>query len=219
MASTITIASSKGGAGKTTIARLMLRHALRCGYRAAAIDSDLNQALTNWIKRFSVPVDVRAGIDETGIIPAVQELEARNDIVVVDTAGTAVQATVFAIGAADLVLVPLKLSDGDMLEAVKTMHLIKSTSDMMRREIPARLVLTGFKPNALVSKHVAQEIARLGLQEMRTRLHDLVGYIDMTHSGIVPVGSAVDAQAAALFQETLELMGIAPPAEQIAVGA
>jgi hypothetical protein len=42
--------------------------------------------------------------------------------------------------AADLVLVPLKLSDGDMLEAIKTMALVKSTSAMMRREIPARLV-------------------------------------------------------------------------------
>jgi len=74
------------------------------------------------------------------------------------------------------------------------------------------LELTGFKPNALVSKHVAQEIERLGLRETRTRLHDLVG------SGIVPVGSTVDVQAAALFQEALELMGVAPP-EQIAVGA
>jgi hypothetical protein len=50
----------------------------------------------------------------------------------------------------------------------------------------------------------AQEIERLGLQETRARLHDLVGYIDMTHSGIVPVGSTVDVQAAALFQEALE---------------
>ena len=81
------------------------------------------------------------------------------------------------------------------------------------------LELTGFKPNALVSKHVAQEIERLGLRETRTRLHDLVGYIDRhDHRGIVPVGSTVDVQAAALFQEALELMGVAPP-EQIAVGA
>jgi hypothetical protein len=35
----------------TCNARLVLRHALRCGYRAAAIDSDLNQALTNCIPR------------------------------------------------------------------------------------------------------------------------------------------------------------------------
>lgn len=218
MASTITIASSKGGAGKTTIARLLLRQALRYGYRAAAIDSDLNQALTNWIKRFSVPVDVRVEIDETRIIPTVDELKEGHDLVVIDTAGTSAQATVFAIGAADLVLVPLKLSDGDMLEAIKTMALIKSAATMLRREIPARLVLTGFKPNALVSKHIVQEIERMGLQETQTRLHDLVGYIDMTHSGIVPVGSAVDMQAAALFEETLELMGIAEPAK-IAVGA
>jgi chromosome partitioning protein len=132
-----------------------------------------------------------------------RQLEAGHDLVVVDTAGTAAQATVFAIGAADLVLVPLKLSDGDVLEAVKTMALIKSTATMMRREIPARMVLTGFKPYALVSKHVVQEIERLGLQETRTRLHDLVGYIDMTHSGIIPIGSPGDVQASALSKRPL----------------
>ena len=207
MASTITIASSKGGAGKTTMARLLLRQALRYGYRAAAIDADLNQALTNWVRRFDLPIDVRPELDETRIVPTVQELEARHDLVVIDTAGTSVQATVFAIGSAHLVLVPLKLSDGDMLEAIKTMALVKSTATMMQRDIPARLVLTGFKPNALVSKHVVAEIERNGLQMAATRLHDLVGYIDMTHSGIVPVGSTVDVQAGALFDEALELMG------------
>jgi chromosome partitioning protein len=214
MASTITIASSKGGAGKTTMARLLLRQALRHGYRIAAIDADLNQALANWVRRFDLPVDVRIEHDETRIIPVQQELEAGHDLVVIDTAGASAQTTVFAIGAADVVLVPLKLSDGDMLEAVKTMALVKSASTMTRREIPARLVLTGFKPNALVAKHVVAEIERNGLATAATRLHDLVGYIDMTHSGIIPVGGMVDVQAGALFDEALELMGIPRTADR-----
>ena len=124
--SIITIASSKGGAGKTTIARLLLGHAVRNGLSAAALDADLNHSLTDWINQHHPSFEVRAEIDETRIVPVVSRLHEMHDFVVIDTAGAATQATVFAIGCADLVLVPLKLSAADVTEAMRSMALVKS---------------------------------------------------------------------------------------------
>ena len=90
--SIITIASSKGGAGKTTISRLLLGHAARQGLRAAALDADLNHSLKDWIGQHRAPFEVREEIDETKIVSAIGELDEQNDLVVVDTAGAATQA-------------------------------------------------------------------------------------------------------------------------------
>ena len=203
--SIITIASSKGGAGKTTIARLLLGHAVRNGVTAAAVDSDLNHSLTDWINQHHPSFEVRAEIDETRIVPMVSRLHEQHDMVVIDTAGAATQATVFAIGCADLVLVPLKLSAADVTEAMRSMALVKSASTMMGREVVARVVLTGFKPRTSVATHVEQEIVNAGLPDIKTRLHDLVAFEEMTFNGIVPAIGPAGAQAEALFAEAMTL--------------
>jgi chromosome partitioning protein len=203
--SIITIASSKGGAGKTTIARLLLGHAARNGMRAAALDADLNHSLTDWIRQHQAPFDIRAEIDETRIVPTVTALHEAHDLVVIDTAGAATQATVFAIGCADLVLVPLKLSAADVTEAARTMALVKSASTMMNREIVARVVLTGFKPRTSVASHVEQEIGNAKMPDIKTRLHDLVAFEEMTFNGVVPAIGPAGVQAEALFAEAMAL--------------
>ena len=44
--SVITIATTKGGAGKTSLARLILGRSALSGFKAAAIDADLNHTLS-----------------------------------------------------------------------------------------------------------------------------------------------------------------------------
>ena len=92
----------------------------------------------------------------------------------IDTAGAASQATIFAIGCADLVLVPIAPSAADIVEAIKTVNLIKSASQMMRREVVARVVLTAVQPGTNIAEHVEKEVAKAGLPVLRTRLHRLV---------------------------------------------
>ena len=100
----------------------------------------------------------------------------QENVALVDTAGASNQATLFAIGCADLVLVPLKLSAADVTEAARTLALVKSASTMMGREIVARVVLTGFKPRTSVAAHVEQEIEGARMPDIKTRLHDLVAF-------------------------------------------
>src|SRR5437899_10957171 len=87
--SIITIATTKGGAGKTTIARLILVRKSVEGFKVAAVDADFNHTLTDWLstaaKRYAIPV--RHELDETKIVPLVTELDQQHDIVMVDTAG------------------------------------------------------------------------------------------------------------------------------------
>ena len=58
----------------------------------------------------------------------------------IDTAGAASQSTIFAIGCADLVPVPIAQSSADVIEGIKTVNLVKSASQMMGKEIPRRVV-------------------------------------------------------------------------------
>ena len=74
-------------------------------------------------------------LDETKIVPTVSDFQDSHDVVVIDTAGAASQATIFAIGCADIVLVPIAPSSADIVEAIKTINLIKSASQLIRREV------------------------------------------------------------------------------------
>ena len=52
--SIITIATSKGGAGKTTLAQVITGTAAKLGLRVAAIDADYNHSLADWVQRLSL---------------------------------------------------------------------------------------------------------------------------------------------------------------------
>ena len=214
--SIITIATSKGGAGKTTIARLILGRLAFDGAPVAAVDADLNHTLTDWVHAASKhPIAVEHELDETRIVPLVESLHEAHDVVVIDTAGAATQATIFAIGCADLVLVPCQTSSADIVEAIKTMNLIKSASLMMKRSITARVVLTGYQPNTNISTHVEGEIAKANLPLMRTRLNRLVAFQEMSFTGIVPTSGIAGVQCANFIDEIASLGGI-PEASKLA---
>jgi chromosome partitioning protein len=204
--SIITIATSKGGAGKTTVASLVLGTIASKGYRVAAIDADYNHSLADWVATFGrYPITVRTELDETKIIPLAAELSESHDLVVIDTAGAAMQATVFAIGCADLVLIPCQLSSSDVVEAAKTQKLIASAAAMTRQEIPARVVLTDYQAKTVVAGHVEREIAACGLTTLEAKLHRLVAYKEMTFTGDVPTDGPAAAQVTALIDELASL--------------
>ena len=61
----ITIATTKGGAGKTTLARLILGRTSLAGFKVAAVDADFNHTLTDWVTAISKqPIEVRHELDE-----------------------------------------------------------------------------------------------------------------------------------------------------------
>ena len=208
--SIITIASSKGGAGKTTIAEIIAGSVSRQGHRVAAIDADYNHTFADWVHTFErYPITTKTELDETKIIPLAEELSENHDLLIIDTAGAAMQATVFAIGCADLVLIPCQLSSGDVVEAVKTKQLVESAEKMTRQKIQARAVLTDYQPNTVIAAHVERELESCGLHPLTTRLHRLVAFKEMTFTGELPSSGTANTQVQALIME-LAGLGVLP---------
>ena len=48
--SIITLATTKGGAGKTTIAQVLARSIHEMGYSVGVIDGDVNATLSDWLR-------------------------------------------------------------------------------------------------------------------------------------------------------------------------
>jgi chromosome partitioning protein len=215
--SIITIATTKGGAGKTTLARVILSRCAHAGLKVAAVDTDTNHTLADWVTTSAKhPMTARHEVDETQIVPLVSELHNSHDVVIIDTAGAASQATIFAIGCADLVLVPIAPSSADIVEAIKTVNLVKSASQMLRREVPVRVVLTAVQPGTNIAEHIEKEVAKAGLPVLDTRLHRLVAFQELSFTGIPPTTGLAGIQCSNFLFDIGALGGLPEEATKIA---
>lgn len=208
--SIISIATSKGGAGKTTLAAIIAGAACNRSLSVAVIDADYNHSLTDWVNTFKqYPIEVHHELREANIVPLAAELEERHDLVVIDTAGAATQATVFAIGCADIVLIPVQLSSADVVEAMKTIQLVESAARMTKRDIPAHVVLTDYQPHTNIAAHTENELKLMGASVMNTKLIRLVGFKEMTFNGQVPDTGQAGERVRAFLHELTQL-GVVP---------
>jgi chromosome partitioning protein len=168
------------------------------------IDADPNGTLSRWHEKFrSYPLTVEHQIDENEILPAAERLEADHDLLLIDTAGFGNRTTVFAFGAADLVVIPAQPSSSDIDEAIKTTLSVQSAARMARREIAYRLLLTKAKTTS-VTKHALEQLEARRIPLLRSALSDLTAYREITWAGTVPT----DRRAAPEIRDLLaELAG------------
>ena len=200
--SIITMATTKGGAGKTTVAQMIIGTVHKMGYSIGVVDTDENQTLSNWLNTTtSMAVDCRVVLEEAKVAEQAQKLSRKHDLVIIDTPGAQAQSTVFAIGCADLVIVPLQMSKGDVVQAQKTHRLVRTTSTMTGRDIPVRSLLTDYTPQTKIAKKVRRRIEELGLPMFKTRFHHLVAFKELTFTGKVPRKGTAGAQGQLLVQE------------------
>ena len=201
----ITIASSKGGPGKTTIAMLLAGSLAGLGLKVVALDADPTQALSRWAANiYEGPAfEVVSEADETRLAHLIDHKAQEADIVLVDTAGFGNRAAAVAMTSADLVLVPTLSGEADVTEAEKTIRLVEGLARAARREIPARVVMNRLRRTQL-ARHAANEIANAGLPRLENGLSDLVAYGEITYSGRIPPGGPAAVEIAGLLAELRE---------------
>lgn len=198
----LTVASTKGGAGKTTLIMALAGTLAAEGLRIAVVDADPNRAYASWAEdAYEGPaVLVRAEADETRLAEAIDELAPSFDLVLVDTAGFGNRAALLAIAAADAVLVPCTPSRADIEQAAKTLKLIDGAARAARRAIPARVVPCRLKLATAVTRHALAELDAAALPRTEASIGDRVAFAEMTFSGRVPASDA-GQEVAALIAE------------------
>jgi len=190
-------ATGKGGAGKSTTVACLATFWHRAGRKVALIDCDPNQTLTRWHAKRDVLAEMtlRTELDEHAIIPTIADMASNHDVVLVDCAGFGNQAMVFAIGAADLVLIPVMTDEANVFEAMRTLRIVESASLLTRRKIPAQTLLCRVK-RAAIAAHARAQLVALKASPLASQLNDRVLFQEATFHGSSPTALAPNSEAA-----------------------
>ena len=207
--SVLTVASSKGGPGKSTICEL-LAGALASSCELVVLDADPTQALSRWASGAYEGPAFRAIAepDETRLAHLIAEHSEAADLVLVDTAGFGNRAATVAMTSADAVLVPTLAGEADITEAEKTVRLVEGLARAARRDIPTRVLFNRVRRTTL-SKHADTELTRAKLKRLDASLSDLVAFGELSYSGRIPTGGPAGSELGALVSE-LQSLGWVP---------
>jgi chromosome partitioning protein len=211
----LTIASSKGGPGKTTVAMLLAGRLAAGGLKIVALDADPTMAFSRWAQNaYEGPAFIaRAETDEAQLAHLIDTENRTADLVLVDTAGFGNRAAAVAMTSADAVLIPTLSGEADITEAEKTVRLVEGLARAARRDISARVLLNRVKRTQL-ARHAAREIERATLPLVVATLSDLVAYGEMTFSGRVPDQGVAGEELTRLVAE-LRAIGWIPERQDV----
>jgi chromosome partitioning protein len=188
----VSIASTKGGVGKTTLSRIIATTLASERADFAAIDADPNDFFGRWKAAFygGAPFELVSASDPDRLAHLIDGLSRERQTVLIDTAGFGNLAATIAMTFSDVVLIPIMADEADMEGAERTWQRLQGLALGARRDIPAWLVLNSVKKTSSVHQHVMAELQRLageiGLRWLDTKLSSLVAYNEISWSGALP---------------------------------
>jgi chromosome partitioning protein len=177
---TISFASSKGGAGKSTSAVLLASELAQHGTTVTIVDADPNQPVLRWSKKPGKPqnLTVIGGVTEETLIDEIDAAARKTAFVLVDLEGTASVMVAHAMTRSDLVIIPTKGSELDAIEAVKVIQFIGRQERAYNHKIPFVVLFTQTNPavRPRTLKSLETDMLRQGIPVLGTALHERDAY-------------------------------------------
>jgi chromosome partitioning protein len=196
----IVLATGKGGAGKSTLARSLAGHWLANHQKPALVDADPQASIATFFD-YDGPmknIEVVADPEVETVRQTILDLAKSHQPVIVDTAGFRNQTTIMAAICADLVLIPMKPAAEDVREAIAMAELIEELNEIPERQgrpIQVLMALTMTVPGTVIGRHVRQELEEGGHPLLKAELTQRVAYPELSMRGLAP--SVVDPEGAA----------------------
>ena len=176
----IVTASSKGGAGKSTLTLVLAQALDAMGATVTIVDADPNRPILRWRKGKSrSSVQVVGDVTESSIIKVIREQSENRQFVMIDLEGTANRLVSRAITQANLVLIPLQASGLDSNEASRAVGLIREEEEALGgRVIPFRIVMTRTNPQITtkIEARIYRSLSAADIPLLSTRLHERQAY-------------------------------------------
>jgi chromosome partitioning protein len=180
----ITVATMKGGSGKSTVASCLAVHWHLNGRRPTIIDADPQRSIVRLATRERALGGVPVVEDMTEY--AWERARCLSDAgtpVIIDTPGFRSLTTLACIATTDFLLVPVKPSPFDVDRMLDTLDLIDSAKG--RRPI-FRCVLTQTTRDSVIAKHIRSELQEAGLPLLQSEMTNRVVYPEAALWGATP---------------------------------
>ena len=211
MNSIITVATMKGGSGKSTVASCLAVHWHLEGRRPTVIDADPQRSIARLATRDralgGVPV-VEDATDQAW--KTARQAAAGGGPVIIDTPGFRSEATMACLAATDFLLVPVKPSPFDVDRMLDTLNLLINGVSGWRPVF--RCVLTQTTRDSVIAKHIRAELAEAGFPLLESEMTNRVVYPEAALWGATPslIDSAGPAarDIAAIAAEVDDILGI-----------
>ncbi|HET9718138.1 MAG TPA: ParA family protein [Pseudolabrys sp.] len=207
----ITVATMKGGSGKSTVASCLGIHWQLAGRNPVIIDADPQRS----ISRLALRERALGGIEiiEDSSVEAwrtARKVAAAGRQVVIDTAGFRSETTLACIAAADFLLVPVKASPLDIDRMMDTLNSLLEAAGSRRPLY--RCVLTQTTRDSVIAKHVRSELIEAGFPVLKTEMNNRVIYTEAALWGATPTliepAGAAAREIAAIAAEIDLLTGL-----------
>lgn len=199
----IVTATTKGGAGKTTLARELAGHFARQYMTVEGLDADRNANLVDQLRGTGIPC---AAVEEDALIDAATAAAGRSAIVIIDVGGAASRGLLYAVGVADFVVIACRTDRRDVLEAARTQEVIQGAGKLVKRSIRHAAVLTDVSRRALVTGHTRGQLAALDVPVLNADLPHRTAYQQASYGNGITDDPICHADIAAIANEILERM-------------
>jgi chromosome partitioning protein len=207
----ITVATMKGGSGKSTVASCLAVYWHLDGRSPAIIDADPQRSIARLATRERALGGVPVVEDTTeDAWQTARRLAAAGTPVIIDTPGFRSVTTLACVAAADFLLVPVKPSPFDVDRMLDTLDLIFDGSKGKRPQF--RCLLTQTTRESVIAKHIRGELAEAGLPVLESEMTNRVVYPEAALWGATPsliegAGPAA-REIAAIADEVEGILGI-----------
>ena len=211
MSSIITVATMKGGSGKSTVASCLAVHWHLQGRRPTVIDADPQRSIARLAARDRALGGVPVVEDATEQAwQTARSVAAGGGPVIIDTPGFRSEATMACLAATDFLLVPVKPSPFDVDRMLDTLNLLINGVSGWRPIF--RCVLTQTTRDSVIAKHIRAELAEAGFPLLESEMTNRVVYAESALWGATPslIDSAGPAarDIAAIAAEVDDILGI-----------
>jgi chromosome partitioning protein len=222
----ITIASQKGGSGKSTIT-MQLAGVLSTREeetRVLVLDADQQGTCLKWAAMAAEDTPFPAtvmGMTEPIIHRQLPRIRADYNFILVDTPPHAEAVARSAIIAADLVIIPVLPSPVDLWSAATTRKIVLD-AQVQRPEIACRLLLSRVVPHTALAQETLEALEVYDIPILSTRLHQRQAYPRSALRGgtVLDLDAKSGSQAAEevrqLTKELVEVLNDSSSKEQIA---
>ena len=197
---TLSIASAKGGCGKTTVAILLGAELALDGYKVALLDCDLNQHASIFGAKARIPgLAIIPDVTESNVLAALRKAEAEQDVVLIDLPGGSTTLALKALQRSHFVLVPTQASLPDVRDAMKTIAQIDDAQELARSPIARAMLWTRFLPGfeSKSARHVRESLEGQGVTILKSALMERAAFREIHITGQVPRQSDPQSGAAA----------------------